>query len=610
MNKINKSNRIHPLLLLSIVVLIGSTVYAQEVEAFPYQEREWASFSDGLFDSDGNILIDGKTAELDDWQPRPFHLLEPYLSNPELDAYHYLAKISTGQNIEFVKLYGPPVPDNPTSMSASFSGHIKMDKSGNIYKVGITATEEGIGTEGTYHPEYYNNWSDPYALYVPGLDTIVTIPPQQCRDAYIIKFDPQGEKLWGSYYNGNQEVDFINHIVQGGYVYLSGKTNSYQGIATAGTYVDEWEEDFPHHNKRWFLQKIDVETGQPEWGTYLFAAGEEMETNNYGSNGAWSYWHAITSDGYFVYYVISGSDSNLLRILAPDGSLYAELEIDIGTDLVKSIKPDGNGNFYLAGISPATGYTSIGTQGAYKEYMTSSDREYFIAKYNKAGDKSWGTYLFEVPGNIVSDVTLDLYIEKSDVYFVAGTPEQGLATEGVYQQENAGGYEIAFGKLNDLDGSLKWLSYYGGSGDDVAKEITKDQDDNLYIMGATVSTPEEIVTENALWPSPLKNLGQNNRHSFAVKFLHQKNLSLPGFEKEGFVLYPNPVREKLNLQTQSILSAEARLVIYDLNGRKIHIQKTDNGLSQEMDVSKLQPGVYLLGVEQNGSREYFKFVKE
>ena len=112
-----------------------------------------------------------------------------------------------------------------------------------------------------------------------------------------------------------------------------------------------------------------------------------------------------------------------------------------------------------------------------------------------------------------------------------------------------------------------------------------------------------------MFDSPI-DVTASNQHPFVVKFLHEKNLSLPGFEKQGFVLYPNPAREKLSLQTQSVLSAEARLVVYDLNGRKVHIQKADNGLSQKVDVSKLQPGVYLLGIEQNGSREYFKFVKE
>src|SRR5690625_4335294 len=219
MNSFEKLRKGIGLFLTITFFLIVQNNYAQE-EEFPYAEIDWSSYMTGYFDLDGNILTTGKTVESDDWQPRPYQFLEPFVSNPDADAYHYMAKISGNQDIEFVNLFGPPIPENPTSFYASFRGRILTDDLGNIYYTGNTATEEGIGTENGYHPNFHHNWSDPYEMYVPELDMWVTIPPFHLRDAFIMKFNPQGEKLWGSYYNGNQEVENQQPFVQGDYIYL------------------------------------------------------------------------------------------------------------------------------------------------------------------------------------------------------------------------------------------------------------------------------------------------------------------------------------------------------------------------------------------------------
>jgi|GEM_PF-1801497 len=603
-----KKTKIKSGLFLTIAfLLIAQINYAQE-EEFPYLVVDWASYMSGQFDSNGNIIITGKTAEGDSWQPRPFQFLEPFVSNPDADAYHYMAKISADQDIMFVNLFGPPIPENPTSFYAQFYGRILTDDSGNIYYTGNTTTEEGIGTEDGYHPNFHNNWSDPYEMYVPGLDDWVTIPPVHLQDAFIMKFNPQGQKLWGSYYNGNQEMDSRQPFVHGDYIYLVGFTTSYEGITTPGTFISEWGSELPHQTPRRFLQKIDAETGVPVWGTYLLTDLEQIGESAMGTVSP--YWFTMTSEGYFVYFVQSGSLTKM-RVLAPDGSLYTEFETDVAFGSVLSLEADNNNNFYLAGSTIDN--DSIGTEGAYKPVKTAF-KENFIEKLDINGNKIWGTYLFEPAGNIITDLLIGIYAQdKSDVYFAIGTPEADLATEGAYQTEHAGGYDIAFGSLNDLDGSLNWMSYYGGSGDEVVYNIAKDQEDNLYIKGTTNSPSEEVISENALFPTPfeVKTIDTDTGHYlFIVKFKHQKNLSTKKVTEKKFLLYPNPTRNKITLQGQTPFSEKARLEVYDLRGRKIMSYSSQNTTTQEIDVSNLSNGVYFLSIEENGNKEFHRFVKE
>lgn len=587
-------------------LFIAQINYAQE-EEFPYPVVDWASYMSGQFDSNGNIIITGKTAEGDSWQPRPFQFLEPFVSNPDADAYHYMAKISADQNIEFVKLYGPPVPENPTSFDAAFSVRTLVDDMGNVYITGITAREEGIGTADGYQPDYHGNWSDPYELYIGG--QWITIPPEPCFDVYIMKFDSQGQKLWGSYYNGNQEMDTGQPFVHGDYIYLEGYTTSYEGITTPGTFISDWGSELPHQTRRRFLQKIDAETGVPVWGTYLLTDLEQIEESGMGAVSP--YWFTMTSEGYFVYFIKNPDTPTKMRVLAPDGSLYTEFETDVASGSVLSLETDNNNNFYLAGNTLDN--DSIGTEGAYKPVKTAF-KENFIEKLDINGNKFWGTYLFEPAGNIIRDIRIGIYAkDKSDVYFAIGTPEAGLATEGAYQTEHAGGYDIAFGSLNDLDGSLNWMSYYGGSGDDVVYRFSKDQEDNLYISGITNSPPEEVISENALFPTPfeVETIDTDTGHYlFIVKFKHQKNLSTKKVTEKKFLLYPNPTRNKITLQGKTPFSEKARLVVYDLLGRKIMSLPVQPSTTQEVDVAKLSSGVYFLSIEENGNKEFHRFVKE
>ncbi|MCB0638721.1 MAG: SBBP repeat-containing protein, partial [Lewinella sp.] len=120
------------------------------------------------------------------------------------------------------------------------SNAVSTDPAGNVYIAGRTLSNNNIsagGHDNTYGGGYYN-------------------------DAFLVKFDGNGVRLWATYYGGNQ--DDIGQAVctdQTGNVYLAGYTESSSSIAagghqnTKGPYTDA------------FLVKFDTD-GVRLWGTY------------------------------------------------------------------------------------------------------------------------------------------------------------------------------------------------------------------------------------------------------------------------------------------------------------------------------------------------------
>jgi len=85
-------------------------------------------------------------------------------------------------------------------------------------------------------------------------------------------------------------------------------------------------------------------------------------------------------------------------------------------------------------------------------------------------------------------------------------------------------------------------------------------------------------------------------------------LSATDFSYSDFTLYPNPVKETLNINNNS--NQAVRATIYDLNGKsqQIHIIKNKTTV---LNVKSLNQGLYFIAFEtETGERVSKKFVKK
>lgn len=78
-----------------------------------------------------------------------------------------------------------------------------------------------------------------------------------------------------------------------------------------------------------------------------------------------------------------------------------------------------------------------------------------------------------------------------------------------------------------------------------------------------------------------------------------EELSAEAFSSTSVKVYPNPADHILNIQSLSGSIGKANLKIYDLNGRLVSNQPLDFNELQQIDVSQLQSGIYLLKLENS-----------
>lgn len=118
----------------------------------------------------------------------------------------------------------------------------------------------------------------------------------------------------------------------------------------------------------------------------------------------------------------------------------------------------------------------------------------------------YSTYL----GGSGDDISAGVAVDSSDKVFLTGQtnstdfPVTASAIQGVYQ---GGDYDAFVSQINPLLSgavSLRFSSYFGGSGDDRAMDVTVENlfgGSNFYITGATNSTNLPTFPTNPIQPS-------------------------------------------------------------------------------------------------------------
>ena len=287
---------------------------------------------------------------------------------------------------------------------------LSTDAQGHVYIAGETQSSSGIATSGAHQ-----------ANYVGG------------RDAFLVKFDGQGNRLWGTYYggNGSDEARALTTDAQGN-VYMAGviTSSSSSGIATSGAH----QANHGGGSRDAFLVKFDGQ-GNRLWGSY------------YGGNG-WDEAYALSTDG--------------------------------------------QGHVYMAGYT--TSSSGIATSGAHQANNGGREDAYLV-KFDGQGNRLWGTYYggrdYEIAHTLSTDAQGHVYMAGYT------TSSSGIATSGTHQANHGGGgsYDAFLVKF-DGQGNRLWGTYYGGSGDDYAYALSTDGQGHVYMAGYAEST-SGIATSGA-----------------------------------------------------------------------------------------------------------------
>ena len=385
---------------------------------------------------------------------------------------------------------------------------LSIDKTGMIYLSGLTGSDAGISTPGAFQETYAGGpWGD----------------------LMLVKFSPGGQRIWCTYYGGNNNENASSCAVDNmGFIYLSGLTYSLNNISTPGSFK-------PVFGGMWdaFLVKLDTSGQNRIWGTYyggnntdfalscstdtlghVLISGGTQSTTGIASAGA--YQPTLYPNGYGdAFLALFNSSGQRLW-----GTYYGgELE-----ERFNDCSLQKNGNIYATGETQSV--TNISSPGAY-QISKGGDEDAFLVKFNLDGQRYWGTYF----GGTSLDVATGCAVDDSGFIYISGSTKSmsSISTPGSFQPV-FGGIEDAFLAKFDSNSSLKWSTYYGGSSEDFGTKCDVDTSGRVYLCGYTNST-NNIATASAF---QITNGGLQD--AFLVKL---GNCSMP--DPAGLITGPNNI---------------------------------------------------------------------
>lgn len=346
---------------------------------------------------------------------------------------------------------------------------VATDASGNVYLAGYTNSTTGIASGG------FQN------AYGGGT-----------YDAFLVKFDASGNRLWATYfgYNNNDHAYAIA-TDNAGNVYLAGGTSSVSGIASGGfqnTYgggnYDAFLVKFDASGNRLWATYYGGTGWEEAYGVATDTAGNVFLAGFTNSSGG------IASGGFQNSYGGGSYDSFLVKFDSAGNRIWATYYGGAGDEGYdgNSVCTDHSGNIYLTGwTSSTTGIASGGFQNT-----PGGAKDAFLAKFNTSGNRVWATYyggtgdeggisniLFGK--NVATDFSGNVYLSGTS----AST--SGIASNGFQNSYGGGTYDCYLSKF-DSTGNRLWSTYYGGTGDERGWGVATDALGNAYLTGRTNST--------------------------------------------------------------------------------------------------------------------------
>ncbi|MCA6436974.1 MAG: SBBP repeat-containing protein [Bacteroidetes bacterium] len=364
-------------------------------------------FSNSIcIDANGNVFVTGTTTSLN------FPVQNPggggfYQANNNGGSFRqdvFILKFSNNGNRLWATYYGGSGDD--------FGQSICADSNGNVFVTGLTDSNDfPVQNSGTFFQGTLSG----------------------TKDAFVLKFDNNGVRLWATYYGGSGD-DFGNAICadSNGNVFVTGYTESVDfPVQNAGTFFQGNNNGGQFSGRDVFILKFS-NIGTRLWATY------------YGGSSA-------DDEGY-------------------------------------SICTDSIGNVFVTGLTYSSDFP-VQNAGTFFQATFGGLADAFILKFDNNGNRLWATYFggidydaFGTLDNITIDKCDNLYIsfETYDTSF----PHLINSSNSPYFDNsfNGGQNDIIIARFSNA-GSLTWCTYLGGGGDDYREAIAVDGNNNLFITG-------------------------------------------------------------------------------------------------------------------------------
>ncbi|MBI2269346.1 MAG: SBBP repeat-containing protein [Bacteroidetes bacterium] len=360
-------------------------------------------------------------------------------------------------------------------------GHaVTNDPSGNVAFVGET-------------------YSYAFPISVGAFQTSLIIKPGNHYsaniDAFVVKMNPAGNRLWATYYGGT-EGDYAHGVVTdaAGNISVSGQTTSLDlPIGTSGANVVH-QNSFAGVLDAYLLQLNPA--GMRLWATYYggtdkdFSGDLASDGNNVYLYGETKSLNGISTAGSFQSAFVGVQDVFVVKFAANGNRIWASYVGGSNYDWEGRIACDISGNIYLTGCTWSTNFpTFAGHQMA----LAGGGQDAFLFKFNPAGARLWATYYggSGTNDNYAGSTSYRtngaggaVACDKSGNVYISGctSSPNNIATGGAYQTALAGSSTNAFLVKFNSTGTRQWGTYFGSGGEWIS-DISTDSNSNIYIFG-------------------------------------------------------------------------------------------------------------------------------
>ena len=301
------------------------------------------------------------------------------------------------------------------------------------------------------------------------------------NDAFILKLDPNGQRIWGTFYGGS-ERDVINTIALDASenLILAGKTNSPDQIITPGAFQVAYPHSSTFYEAGFFCKFSPA--GVQLYGSYfekeIYKSAVDNSNNVYfgGQFSEWDSYPSIATTGAHQTHCY-GTDIFLIKFDAGFTrqwcTYYGGNEMTSSfnnSDRCAAIEIDRNNDIYLIGTSSSP--DNIATPGAFKTVLPTGRVNGFVAKFDGSGARIWGTY-YGSDDSLTDETCESGSINKMTgaIYLMGNTRSTNyFGSPASFQPVNRGSDECYIAKL-DGSGFPLWSTFYGTPSQDFSETI-------------------------------------------------------------------------------------------------------------------------------------------
>jgi len=311
-------------------------------------------------------------------------------------------------------------------------------------------------------------------------------------DAFVVKLDPSGNRLWASYFGGTG-AEWSRGVCSdpSGNVLIIGNTSSTDLPVTAGAFQSTLSSG---SGQDIFIAKFDP-SGNLLWATYYGGAksdnGEDIATDNAGNV-------AFAGTTFSVDFPVSASafqsskagfglssDGYIAELDANGNQLWSTYYGGSGIDYGMGVCTNASGNIGFIGY---TGSTDIPvTAGAFQPALAGLSNDIYVSEFDGSGNQLWCTYY---GGPSADDYGYSIVADPSGNFAITGGTKSYdfPVSAGAFQTASGGGIGVtyqwdAFLVKFDPLGNRLWGTYFGlNNTDEEAFGVASDASGNFYML--------------------------------------------------------------------------------------------------------------------------------